>query len=363
MQARLADRYRKGNIRHLRIVEGRIDFASNDTLGVARSRRFRSDIEQEWRCAEGVALPMGATGSRLLTGSSRYIAELEREIAAYHGCEAALVIGSGYLANVALLSALGSEHTTLLYDLDVHASMYDGMRLSRARCIPFRHQDLEHLDWRLQRYAALGRCFVCVESLYSISGDLAPLDSLSALCRQYDACLIIDEAHAAGVYGPGGRGLSYGNEVFARVITFGKAFGCYGAAILGSRTLKEYLVNFARPFIYSTALPLPLLAAIHCAYRMMPHLEAERAHVRHLTQLWRQEAAHSSPAHIQSLRVPGNTAACTLMHRCLDRGFDVRALLSPTVRRGEECLRISLHAHNSEKELLQLLECLKCKCS
>jgi 8-amino-7-oxononanoate synthase len=327
-----------------------VDFASNDTLGLARSKHLWT----EWQASR-----MGATGARLMTGNHRYVEQLEHEIACYHGCEAALIVGSGYLANIALLSALGSSQTLFIHDLDVHASMYDGMRLGRARCVPFRHQDMEHLERRLRSCSGYMQRFVIVESLYSMSGCLAPLDEMISLCARYGAQLIVDEAHAVGVYGPCGRGLADGKQPFARIVTFGKALGCYGAAILGTHLLKQYLINFARPFIYSTALPFPLLAAVRSAYRLLPGLDQERKQLRKLVEIWQSEMPVASPSHIQYVPVSGNDNARALMQRCVTRGFDVRAILSPTVRRGQECLRVCLHAFNTEQQLRELVQYLR----
>jgi 8-amino-7-oxononanoate synthase len=193
---------------------------------------------------------------------------------------------------------------------------------------------------------------ICIESIYSTDGSVAPIREICRLAQRYGAQLIVDEAHAVGVIGPNGRGLvakyNLSNQVFAQIVTFGKALGTHGAIVLGDENLKAMLVNYANPFIYTTALPALSLAAIKCAYALFPQMEKERLQIERL----RQSCGASSQ--IYSLRIKGNAEAKQAARRLADRGFDVRALLSPTVQRGEERLRICLHAFNTEKELKQL---------
>lgn len=329
------------NHRELQCYQGLIDFASNDYLGLARSLELAAAVLQEWKGN------LGATGSRLLTGNSRYAEELEEKIASLHGYESGAIFNCGYMANLGLLSALGEEQI-ILFDAGVHASTRDGIRLSRSKAFPFRHNDLEHLEARLKSY---GGCYIAIESLYSTDGSFAPLVEVAALARRYSASLIVDEAHAVGVFGPEGRGLVAEHQlqgsVFAQVHTFSKALGVSGAIVLGNEKLKETLVNFARPFIYTTALPYYDLAAIRCSYELFPKLEKERSHLRKLMGITSQ---------IQTISCPGNEAVKALAEKFRRRGFDVRPLTSPTVRRGDEKLRICLHAFNKEEDLKSLYE-------
>lgn len=322
--------------RHLRYVEGLIDFASNDYLGLARSSLLKKKIEQ------ASMLGYGSTGSRLLTGNHPYAEKLEENIARYHGYEAGLLFNCGYMANLGLISSIANEKDTIFFDTDVHASTHDGIRLSRAQAFPFGHQDLDHLEKRLS--TAKGRRFVCIESIYSMDGSITSLEEVSVLCRKYEAHLIVDEAHAVGVLGPQGKGLVTENcHIFAQVVTFGKALGVHGAIVLGSQQLKEHLINSARSFIYSTALPLQALVAIQCAYDLLPTLDEERIRLKSL----RPEG------HIFSIKVKD-------VHECsqhlAEHGFDVRAICRPTVR--EECLRICLHAFNTKEEISRLMQLL-----
>ena len=345
LEERLARRRSQGNLRQLRVRQG-IDFASNDYLGLARLA-----LQGE--------LPVGSTGSRLLTGHSLQAEAVEEEIAAFHGFERALLFSSGYMANLGLLSAVAQSSDLILADAAIHASTRDGIILSRAASYFFRHNDLQHLQKRLQQVTTTGNRFVCVESIYSTDGSRASLQELARICDRWGAHLIVDEAHSVGLWGPSGRGwvaeAGLTRRVFAQVVTFGKALGAQGAAVLGSSLLREVLINFSRPLIYTTALPPQALAAISAAYARLPELEPERRHLRALIA-----QCQGSDTQIQSLPVPGNGAVKRLSERLLRAGFDVRPLTSPTVRRGQERLRISLHAFNTREELTRLWETMEC---
>lgn len=357
LESKLRKREQLGNLRRLQMTPLLIDFSSNDYLGLARSPLLEQAVKQEWHTPQALN-GYGSTGSRLLTGNSAYAQELEERLAHFHGYEAGLLFSCGYMANLGLLSTIAGEEETFLFDTGVHASMHDGMRLSRALALPFRHNDLEHLEQRLKHRSSRGECLICIESIYSTDGSLAPLREICQLARQYDALVIVDEAHAVGVYGSGGRGLVAEHrltaEIFAQVVTFGKALGTYGAIVLGSERLKQALINFATSYIYTTAIPHQLLSAIKCSYDLFPSLDKERKQLQTLVQLFRKTAFSSSHSHIQSLLIPGNQAAKEASQKLLHRGFDVRPLLSPTVRRGHEILRICLHAFNTVEELEQL---------
>jgi len=259
LEERLEKRTSQGLLRSLVPQTALLDFTSNDYLGLAREETLLSVASS------------GSTGSRLLTGHSRLYDQLEGEIAAFHRAQSCLIYTSGYMANLGLLSALGTEEVTFLYDLEIHASMIDGMSLSSAKKVPFRHNDLNSLEQRLKR--STGQIFVLIESLYSISGDLAPLEEIVRLCAYYGAALIVDEAHATGLFGLKGEGLvvalNLEKEVFARVHTFSKALGSHGACIVGSALLKNYLINFSRQQIYTTALPPSTLLQIQNRYKRL----------------------------------------------------------------------------------------------
>lgn len=356
LENRLNKRKSLGNLRELHSsTTDLIDFASNDYLGLARSQELLADIQKEWNLYQNqpklVLKGVGSSGSRLLTGNSRYAEIIEEEIAQFHGFEDALLFGCGYMANVGLLSSLGKE-ATILYDAAIHASMRDGIRLSQAVAYPFRHQDLNHLEQRLKSFSQQKHCFICIESIYSTYGSIAPLLEISKLAEKYNTQLIVDEAHAVGLFGDKGQGL-VNTPVFAKVVTFGKALGTYGAVILGSKQLKNYLLNFAHASIYTTALPFHNLAAIRCSYRILPFLHKERTLlIERIDQF--SSGMQSTP--IQPVSINGNARVKQAATFLKKHGFQVSALMSPTVRQGEEILRICLHSFNTEDEVKALID-------
>ncbi|KAB7729321.1 aminotransferase class I/II-fold pyridoxal phosphate-dependent enzyme [Rudanella paleaurantiibacter] len=372
LDARLQQRQQAGLLRTLRPNSGLIDFCSNDYLGLARSATLREAIREAERQSPDLA--NGATGSRLLAGHTLLADAVEAQLAAYYQTETALVFNAGYDANIGLLSALPGRDDVLLTDELIHASMIDGARLSYATRHRFRHNDLTHLDELLRQARARTQVgqqvFVAVESVYSMDGDLAPLPQLVQLCEQYEAHLIVDEAHATGVYGSTGAGrvaeLGLSGRVLARVHTFGKGLGVHGAAVVGPRLLRDYLINTARSFIYTTALPPHSLLAIGCAHEQVSGATAERQYLHRLIELFRQQAAQKlpharwtdSPSPIQCLLIGGNEACRSVATRAQQAGFDVRAILSPTVPVGQERLRICLHSFNTEAQITHLLDSL-----
>lgn len=368
---RLAIRQQAGLMRQLRTADHLVDFCSNDYLGMARSPELRAAIQ-----LADAGLPeqyTGATGSRLLAGQTALANEVEETLASHYRTESALIFNSGYDANIGLLACLPQAGDTLLTDELIHASMIDGARLSYARRNRFRHNDLTDLEHQLRTIAGAGssgQVFVAVESVYSMDGDLAPLQALADLCDRYGAALLVDEAHATGVYGPNGEGLVVAlglqDRVLARVHTFGKALGVHGAAVVGPAVLRDYLINFARPFIYSTALPPHSLLAIHCAHDLLKNQPQTRQQLHDRLTHFQQRVSGRLPGSnwtnsespIQCLIVPGNDSARRVAAAAQDAGFDVRAILSPTVPVGQERLRICIHAFNTEAEMDRLVESL-----
>lgn len=363
LENRLLKRTRFGNLRKLQTIQPPIDFSSNDYLGLARSPQLATSVFQEWEMHLSYLNGLGSTGSRLLTGNSTYAQSLEEKIAKFHGYEAGLLFSCGYMANVGLLSAITNQESVILFDAAVHASTHDGIRLSRTKAFPFRHNDLEHLESRLKTCSSQGDRFICIESIYSIDGSIAPLTEISRLAREYGAHLIVDEAHAVGACGPKGSGLvaehNLTTHVFAQVTTCGKALGTYGAIVLGNHVLKEALINFATSYIYTTALPFQTLAAIKCSYDLFPEMDRERERLQKLIQIFRKSYPSSSMSHIQSVLIEGNKAVKYAAQAIVKQGFDVRPLMSPTVQRGHEMLRVCLHAFNTKDELMQLINHLQ----
>lgn len=365
----LAERARAGSLRRLSANGGGIDFCSNDYLGMARSNRLRARIDRIR--AKHPRAPLGSTGSRLISGNSAAAERLEARLAVYHRAEGGLLFGSGYAANSGLFACIAGPGDTLIMDELIHASSVDGAHLSKARKLVFAHNDLDDLATQLD--LASGATFIGVESLYSMTGDMAPLPEMAALASEYGAGLIVDEAHSNGITGPAGAGsvVEYAleDQVFARVHTFGKGMGLQGAVVLGSKTLRDYLVNFCRPFVFSTAPSRESLDRIEAAYALLPALDAEREQLFSLVRHTRTALRHSSfrwmdsNSWIQSVIIPGNDQVVTLAGRLGELGFEVKAIRAPSVPVGRECIRISLHAFNTVDEidrLLAALESLQC---
>lgn len=345
--------------RALRLPEGKTDFCSNDYLGIIH----HGLIEQHWP-AGGAAGRHGSGGSRLLAGNYEQIEQAEKMLAAFHEAPAGLLFNSGYDANLGLLSCVPQRGDTIVYDALSHASLRDGIRLSFAQSFSFAHNDLLDLEKKLQ--AATGQVFVVTESVFSMDGDEAPLTAMVQLCRQYKAHLVVDEAHATGVVGARGEGLvqqlGLQQSCFARVHTFGKAVGCHGAVVLGSETLRHYLINFCRAFIYTTALPETSVAAIQAAYQLFPAMQAERDHLGRLAAYFQQAPLAyrklPSATPIQVVIIPGNDQVKAVAGRLQSASLDVRPILYPTVPKGSERLRIVLHAFNTMEEVQTLCKML-----
>lgn len=299
----------------------------------------------------------GASGSRLLAGNTSYAEGLEAFIARYHGAEAALLFNSGYDANVGLFSSLPQKGDTIICDELIHASIIDGARLSFGNRYTFTHNDVDALEAKLQ--AAKGNCYVVIESVYSMDGDSAPLAAIAALTAKNGAALIVDEAHAVGLY-PFGlvQHLGLQDSVFARVVTFGKALGCHGAGVLGSNLLRNYLINFARSFTYTTAAPFHSLAAVKCAYELLQQADDEINRLNENIQRFKQAVNGNnkldliaSDSAIQCVILGSNARARSVAQELQVAGLDVRPILSPTVPAGSERIRICLHAFNSAAEI------------
>lgn len=341
-----------------------IDFCSNDYLGLARSQI----LQQQIRVAAKAYTKLGATGSRLLTGHHPLISEIEQQLANFHCAESTLLFNSGYDANLGLLACLPRRRDLILYDNLVHASIHDGMRMSSASSLAFGHNDIEMLERLLQKNQdSYENIFVLAESVYSMDGDAAPLEAIAGLCKEYEAYLIVDEAHATGVFGDRGEGLvvqlGLENQVFARLHTFGKAMGVHGAVLAGSKLLTSYLFNYARSLIYTTALPMHSLVSIQQAYQLLEKNGKEWiAQLREKINWFRLQTQQisgfklmDSESAIQSVLVAGNQQARNAASLLQQNGLDVRAILSPTVPAGSERLRICLHLFNSREDLQKLL--------
>nr|WP_121273094.1 aminotransferase class I/II-fold pyridoxal phosphate-dependent enzyme [Pedobacter schmidteae] len=364
IKGRLQQRADKGILRALPSTAFPIDFSSNDYLGFARSIDLKAQIATQ--LAQFPLYSNGATGSRLLSGNHTFTEETEETIANFHQVEAGLIFNSGYDANTGLLSSLAQRGDTIITDELIHASLIDGARLSHANRYTFKHNDLNQLEAKLK--IAKGNSYVVVESVYSMDGDLAPLIEINKLCQQYQANLIVDEAHALGIFGGYGAGLvqmlGLQQDVFARIVTFGKALGGHGAIVLGSANLRAYLINFARSFVYTTAAPLHAIAATYCAYQMLAktdytlQIKSKISLYQSLIKAANLNTIESTSA-IQTILYHHHTDAKAAAQTLQSKGLDVRAILSPTVPEGKERLRICLHLFNSDEEINTLVNELK----
>lgn len=357
---KLAKRKADNAYRTLEVKEGLIDFCSNDYLGFAQDRELQNQVE---KAIATVATPNGSTGARTITGTNNLIVKTEKQIAAFHKAEAALFYNSGYTANLGLFAALPYRGDTILYDELIHASIRDGMQLSRANSYSFKHNDIASLQKRLQQ--AKGKIYVVVESIYSMDGDAAPLLEIAKLCKKYQVALIVDEAHSNGLFGKNGEGLvcqlGLENEVFARVMTFGKALGSHGAAVVGKQNLIHFLINFSRPFIYTTAPPPHQVLAVKYAYDKLSCSDDKTLKIRILIKLFKQKIKEDlnlrlieSFSPIQCIIVPGNSKVKQLCSALQTDGFYVKPIVAPTVPLGLERIRICLHAFNTEQEVENL---------
>jgi 8-amino-7-oxononanoate synthase len=350
-----------------------IDFSSNDYLGFAKSAAI-FNAAHNLLLQRGI-FQNGATGSRLISGNHELHAETESLIAKFHQSESALIFNSGYDANVGFFSSVPQRSDIILYDELSHASIRDGISLSKSKSYKFGHNDFEDLEALILRcraersQGAPNEIYIVTESVFSMDGDAPNLGQLTELSAKYNCLLVIDEAHALGVFGENGNGLVQSQQLqqqfFARIVTFGKGLGCHGAAILGSNALRDYLINFARSFIYTTALPPHSVATIFSAYSELQSTTEIRKLSDNIALFNREKMLRGlkpifvySKSAIQSAIISGNEKVKTIASELQQMGFDAKAILSPTVPEGQERLRICLHSYNSETEITALLESL-----
>jgi 8-amino-7-oxononanoate synthase len=330
------------------------DFISNDYLGFSKLGKLNKNNPST----------SGSGGSRLISGNSTFTEETEKKVAAFHNTQAALIFNSGYDANLGLFSSVPKKHDLVLMDELIHASIYDGVRLSYAKHYKFKHNDVKDLEHLVEKYAKeYENIYVAVESVYSMDGDEAPLMDLIAMKERFkNLFLIVDEAHAIGVFG---KGLCEGREeeFFARVYTYGKAMGCHGAAVLGSADLRNYLINFARSFIYTTALPEHAIATISNAYDLLQENE-QQTHLREniiyfLEKIKGINGFIKSRSAIQCMVLGSNEKVAALELKLKKANIDAKAVKSPTVKEGSERIRFCLHAYNTKQEIDNLIKLLK----
>ncbi len=348
---KLRNREEKGTVRSLSSVDGMIDFISNDYLGFAN---FNSDLSN--------SIESGATGSRLISGNLLRTEELENSIAKKFGFSYGLFFNSGFDANIGVFSSILQRGDVVIYDEFVHASIRDGIRLSFAESFSFRHNDLVHLEERLKICSA-DNIYIAIEGLYSMNGDICLLEEINNLASSYSAKIIIDEAHSGGVLGEDGRGVlldpTESEAVICKLITFGKAFGSHGAIVLSNdENIRSYLINFARSFIYTTALPLASFE------KVISILDSElypnrRNDLARIILKYNDLFPHSkSKTPIKIIKGYSITELQQIEKRAKQTKLGVKAIFSPTVPEGHECIRIALHSFNNESDLLLLQEIL-----
>ncbi len=366
LQNKIESRKKNNALRSLKPQSALIDFSSNDYLGFSKSNSIFKRASE--LLVEHNIKVNGATGSRLLSGNHKLYDVLEEELCKFHKSEAAIVFNSGYDANIGFFSSVPQRGDVILYDELIHASIRDGIIMSNAKSYKFRHNDLSHLDEVLNRIKD-DTIYIVTESVFSMDGDSPNLKSLFEISKKHKAYLVIDEAHAVGVFGENGCGLVQDLEleggVFARIITFGKALGCHGATILGSKDLKQYLINFCRSFIYTTALPPHSIATIKASYDELSTPE-NQLKLNENVNLFKSVIKKynldtifiDSSSAIQCCVISGNDKVKAISNALQRQGFDIKPILSPTVPEGEERLRFCLHSYNSEEEISSVIKAL-----
>lgn len=362
-QRALEERENQHLLRNLPLLSEGIDFFSNDYLGLAKSRELHELIETHFK---KLPIENGATGSRLLSGNSEYAEKLETQIAKFHLAESALIYSSGYTANLGLISCLATRDTTLFTDELIHASLIDGVRLGHSKRIRFGHNNTEDLIKKL--HDCEGQKIVIVESIYSMDGDRCPLQEMVKLCKDHKALLIVDEAHSMALFGPDGAGLvqelGLEDQVFARIVTYGKGPGIHGAAVIGPKWLKSFQVNFSRSMIFSTAPSNHSLAAIEAMYNFLPNTNSQRNNLQSNIDYFlskRKKADGNwldSNSQIQSLIIPGNEQVVNTGKRLKKAGINALPIRKPSVAEGSERIRFCLHSYNTKEEIDLLFEVL-----
>lgn len=410
LQDKIDKRILENSVRSLGVFNNLIDFSSNDYLGFSKNKTIFSSTSEILKRHN--LQVNGATGSRLLSGNHPIYTETESVITAFHNSDASLIFNSGYDANIGFFSSVPQRGDIILYDELCHASIRDGIKMSNAKSLKFKHNDSNDLKIKLANYLPREKTqngqggrgetldkstllnqderikssieqleskstlngdqvYVVTESVFSMDGDQPDLKYISTICKKYKAHLIVDEAHAIGVLGENGSGLvqelSLEEGVFARIITFGKAFGSHGAAILGGTALIKYLINFVRSFIYTTALPPHAVATIQAAHNELEKNHEVNKQLKSNIAILQNEISInnletlfiSSVSAIHSCIIPGNSQVKKISEVLKEKGFNVKPILSPTVPKGQERLRICIHSFNTEKEIVDLVNNIK----
>jgi 8-amino-7-oxononanoate synthase len=368
LQQKLHFRKEANALRKLPMPTSGIDFSSNDYLGFAKNEQI-FDATHQYLVDNTIKIN-GATGSRLISGNHNLYDITEKYIAAFHQSEAALIFNSGYDANVGFFSAVPQRNDVILYDELCHASIRDGIQMSHAKSYKFQHNDYEDLEAKISKIqtpnSEFQTIYIVTESVFSMDGDSPNIETLVQLSEKFKALLVVDEAHALGVFGEKGEGVIQSqqlqNKVFARIMTFGKGLGCHGAAILGNADLIEYLVNFARSFIYTTGLSPHSVATILISYQNLLQSDELQKLKENITFFNQQKQLLGikplfvySKSAIHSAILPGNDKVKNIATQLQEKGFEVKAILSPTVPEGQERLRFCLHSYTTEQDMKNVL--------
>lgn len=366
LKAKLEKRKNSDSLRTLVLNQNGVDFFSNDYLGLSRSEHIFNAAHET--IAGKNELQNGSTGSRLISGNTPLHIQVESELAKIHKSESALLYNSGYDANLGFFSCVPQRHDVIFYDELIHASIRDGIRLSNAKSFSFKHNNLEHLEKKIIELKSKEEVYIVTETIFSMDGDSPDLTGLIELTKKYNCKLIMDEAHALGVFDLGiVQKHNLQDYLFARIMTFGKGLGCHGAIVLCSAELKSYLSNFSRSFIYTTALPPHAIATIQFAYRELITNSALKNQLRanifefkaQCKQLELDHLFTNSDSAIQSCIIKTNKSVKSIAHKIIDKGFNVKAILYPTVPLEEERIRFCIHSYNTKEEIVELLHLLK----
>jgi 8-amino-7-oxononanoate synthase len=360
LQAGLRELESRSQRRTLVEITG-VNLCSNDYLGLSDNPALKQTVIE----AMFKATRIGGTGSRLLSGHAAVWNELEEEFAAFAGSEAALYFGSGYAANIGLLTSLANKNDVIFSDALNHASIIDGIRLSGAQKVIYPHRDLNALESTLkENQSTPGRKLIVTETVFSMDGDVAPLDAIVALAEKHGASVILDEAHATAVHGPRGRGIAAqllaDRRVLAAMHTCGKALASAGAFVCGPAVLREHLINHARTFIFSTAMPPYLAEQIRAALRLAAAMDKERAKLLSRSQNFAKSLQRdgwetlATTTQIVPTVMGVNDAAVAAAEFLQHAGFAVRAMRPPTVPQGSARLRFSVTHKISAAELERL---------
>jgi len=341
------------------IVNGKkvLNFASNDYLGLGSSERLRQKVAAHFQ-----KYGASSSSSRLVSANFNAISEAEHAFAEFFGYPSCLFFPSGYQANIGLLSTIFERQDTIFFDKHVHASAVKGMLLSKSQMIGFRHNSMTHLERRLKKYAGKSICGLVTESLFSMDGDLIPLEAIYKLRKTFDLVCIVDEAHTFGVLGCKGRGIA--KEVADIAIgTFGKALGLFGAFILGPEWIRDYLMNFSSPMIYTTSLPEAHGASALDIIEMIKNSDNERHNLSQVTafmkkSLEREGFKVSGDAHILALQIGDETQAVNLTKHLLEKGFLTFPARYPTVPPGKAIIRISMNAMHQDADVKLFMNAL-----